>query len=279
MRSFILAAAALSIAALSVAGLSACPDPFTPIGAESEGEDEGETSGEGEGEGAGEGEGEGESPRCAPGVAVGDDVVGTTEGPVRGEKAGDTWRFRGVRFAAPPVGELRFRGPAKPACHSEVVDALDYGNACPQLGFALDAVVGDEDCLFLNVWTPHLSTSAAPAPVLFFIHGGANIIGEASQPLLFNESLYDGQALSEATGAVVVTANYRLGALGFLAHPALTATDGTSGNAGIKDAIKATLDQLHTTHRDRMRSLLALNFQVLEPAALRDSLEEDLSFL
>jgi para-nitrobenzyl esterase len=99
------------------------------------------------------------------------------------------------------------------------------------------AVEGDEDCLFLNVWTPRLD---GKRPVLFFIHGGANVLGSANQPVL-NGNQYDGQTLAAREDAVVVSTNYRLGPLGFLAHPALGAESplGASGNYAIFDQIAA----------------------------------------
>lgn len=205
--------------------------------------DDGHIGDEGEGEG-GEGEGEDFDPfaRCEDSTAtvVADDIVRTTNGLVRGERVDGTWRFRGIRYAAAPKGDLRFAPPQDPSCVDGVANALEYGNACPQFGPSFDVVTGDEDCLFLNVWSPALANEAASEgrPVMFFIHGGGNILGESSQSLVVDD-LYDGQALAEETGNVVVTINYRLGALGFLAHPALTARDGTSGNAGIRDAIHA----------------------------------------
>lgn len=159
-------------------------------------------------------------------------VVVTRQGAVRGEQAGGTWSFKGIPYAAPPVGALRWRPPADAAAWSGVRDALAFGASCPQRS-ADGGSTGDEDCLTLNVWTP-VERPPAPAPVLVFVHGGAHFAGASSVPV------YDGRALSEAGDAVVVTLNYRLGALGFLAHASFGAENasGASGNYGY-------LDQLH----------------------------------
>jgi len=110
--------------------------------------------------------------------------------------------------------------------------ATTFGPNCPQLKSDTGEIVGDEDCLTLNVWAPDGVTHA---PVMFFIHGGGNTIGAASDPM------YDGADLEKRTGSIVVTVEYRLGALGFFAHAGLNAesADGVSGNYGILDQIAA----------------------------------------
>jgi len=152
--------------------------------------------------------------------------VTTTSGVVRGARDGATWTYKGVPFAAPPVGDRRLRAPEPAACVRGERDATAFGPTCPQL--ADGAVVGEEDCLQLNLWTP--AVAAAPRPVMVWIHGGGNSVGTASDPL------YDGRRLAEAGDVIVVTTNYRLGQLGFLAHPAL---DGASGNFGTLDLVRA----------------------------------------
>ncbi len=145
--------------------------------------------------------------------------------------------FRGIPFAAPPVGPQRWQPPTPPIPWQGVrpVDAFG-GNAMQK------AIYGDidqtipgvsEDCLFLNVWTP-AESGAERLPVLFWIHGGAFVVGHGAEPR------YDGGHLA-ARGIVVVTSNYRLGAFGFLAHPELTAESpqGASGNYGLLDQIAA----------------------------------------
>lgn len=143
--------------------------------------------------------------------------------------------FRGIPYAAPPVGRLRWHAP-EPAPHWQGVRAAShYGDACPQPPLHKEAWarVGptSEDCLFLNVWRP---AHAGTYPVMVFVHGGAFTYGAAGVPL------YDGANLARR-GAVIVTINYRLGRLGFFAHPALTreAPDGLLGNYGIMDQIAA----------------------------------------
>ena len=141
-------------------------------------------------------------------------VVRTAQGPVIGAQQGGTRAFRGIPYAAPPVGPRRFRPPEPVAKWSEPLDATRPGKACPQPNTGGYIRESSEDCLSLNVWTP-AQRQEARLPVLVWIHGGAFLQGSA------NDALYDGRALAEAAAAVVVTLNYRLGALGFLSHPAL----------------------------------------------------------
>lgn len=173
---------------------------------------------------------------CTPGTASAPEEVATSFGVFRGEVAGETHVFRGIPYAAPPIGTLRFREPAPPLCSSSVRDATEFGPVCPQLSDGTP--IGDEDCLSLNVWTP-TSRGSEPLPVLFFIHGGGNNQGSGSEALM-GTLLYDGRGLSER-GAIVVTMNYRLGALGFLAHAGLDAerAESTSGNWALRDQIAA----------------------------------------
>ncbi|MGH2603178.1 MAG: carboxylesterase/lipase family protein, partial [Dehalococcoidia bacterium] len=172
-------------------------------------------------------------PTCDAEVATEPGVVLTDRGVLRGERSGETYVFRGIPYAAPPVGELRWRPPSEHDCWTGERAATEFGPICPQLN-AQREVVGDEDCLTLNVWTP-AAPPAAPLPVMLFIHGGGNSQGAGSLPL------YDGQRLAEQGDVVLVTLNYRLGPLGFLAHPTLDAESatGASGNYGILDQIAA----------------------------------------
>lgn len=160
------------------------------------------------------------------------DTVTTEQGPVRGAVVGRTVAFKGIPYAAPPTGALRWRPPQPPPSRSEVLDATQFGAPCAQIG-ENGGVLGGEDCLTLNVWAPN---DAERVPVMVFIHGGGNVQGTAG------DALYDGRKLSEAGRVVVVTLNYRLGPLGFLAHPSLTAEDAvnqSSGNYGLLDQIAA----------------------------------------
>lgn len=179
-------------------------------------------------------------PQCTVGAPEGERVVATTSGLVQGKEAGDTIAFLGIPFAAPPVGELRFKAPAPPACWTDVRPATDYGKKCAQTKVVGGGVDGDEDCLTLNVWTPSLPTAKnEKLPVLMWMYGGANVFGASNQQILSNQ--YDGQKLADSQHAVVVSFNYRVGAFGFLAHPALSAESDhkVSGNYGLLDAIQA----------------------------------------
>ena len=159
--------------------------------------------------------------------------------------------FRGVPYALPPVGDLRWRPPAPRPIHAGRRDATRFGPSCMQgdrlrawakgIATALGTVDRftpapldtSEDCLYLNVWaaTP---VGRANQPVLVWIHGGSNLNGEGHDPW------YDGENLARR-GVVVVTINYRLGIFGFLAHPALTEESGTgsSGNYALLDQVEA----------------------------------------
>lgn len=166
-------------------------------------------------------------------------LVRTREGLLRGEPAGETWLYRAVPFAAPPVGDLRWRAPVEPRCYDGVRAAPEWPPMCPQLVDGEPA--GDEDCLYLNIWAPQGELDdAAPRPVMFFIHGGGNSQGSATVGV-GDDLLYDGQALAEDHGVIVVVIQYRIGTLGYLAHPALAAEspEGRSGNYGQLDIVAA----------------------------------------
>jgi para-nitrobenzyl esterase len=161
-------------------------------------------------------------------------VVTTKNGPVRGAPDGATTSFKRIPFAAPPVGDLRFRPPAPAAPWTDVRDATAFSPQCVQVDYETRAPIGKEDCLYLNVWSPSDRTGA-PLPVLFWIHGGDNVIGSAS------EAYYEAHQLAEKAHVVVVTINYRLGAFGWLAHPAFAneSPHQSSGNYGLLDQIAA----------------------------------------
>ena len=181
-----------------------------------------------------------EEAKCLVDVAPEANVVVTLRGAVRGKVSagGGSVSFKGIPYAEPPTGARRFRAPVSHACWSGVRDALAYGSECAQAGLT-GGTTGDEDCLSLNVWVP--SSSSGTLPVLYFIHGGAEIVGGSNQQL-GTGNLYDGQALAERQHVIVVTTNYRLGALGFLAHPALDAENASgrrSGNYGLLDLLSS----------------------------------------
>lgn len=144
-------------------------------------------------------------------------LIVTDKGAVQGLAQDTTRAFLGIPFAAPPVGDLRWKPPAEVAAWSATRGATEYGHACPQVDVLTGGPGTDlvEDCLYLNVWTP-LVPPKQPAPVMFFIHGGGFVVGSGG------DRTYDGSNLA-AKGVVVVTINYRLGAFGFLDHGGLAA--------------------------------------------------------
>jgi para-nitrobenzyl esterase len=160
----------------------------------------------------------------------GGQISGTTEGGMR--------VFKGIPFAAPPVGDLRWKAPQRVVAWNGVKAANAFGPQClqtpypPGSPYATEPAPMSEDCLYLNVWTA--ANAGDKRPVMVWIHGGAWTRGAGSTPT------YDGIALSKK-GVVVVTTNYRLGPLGFLAHPELTAESPqhASGNYAILDHIAA----------------------------------------
>lgn len=171
-------------------------------------------------------------------MPIDDLVVETSYGPVRGIEENRVISWKGVRYAAAPVGELRFRAPQPPARCTEVADATAYGPACPQPVFPsmpldLGAPQG-EDCLRLNVWASADTQPDDAKPVMVWLHGGAYVLGSSSQ------TLYDGRRLVSHGDVVVVTVNYRLGALGFLDLSSFDrAGRHFDSNVGLRDALAA----------------------------------------
>jgi len=171
-----------------------------------------------------------DAPKDAP-------VVAAPAGAVKGEAIGDLHVFRGIPYAEAPVGNLRWKPPVTAAAWQGVRDATKFGAACYQPVPRTASIYADppatmsEDCLLLNVWAPE---NAENAPVMVWIHGGSLTGGYG------HEITYDGAALAKR-GIVVVSINYRLGILGYMAHPALSAEspDHVSGNYGLLDQIEA----------------------------------------
>jgi para-nitrobenzyl esterase len=154
-------------------------------------------------------------------------VVVTETGAVRGKVTAGVEGFFGIPYAAPPVGQRRWKPPARAADWQGVRDATKHAPHCAQPVSPVGVATSTEDCLYLNVVAPAGSRKGAPdLPVLVFIHGGGLIYGESDD--------YDAAELA-SHGAVVVTVNYRLGTLGNLAHPALADRSGASGNYGWLD--------------------------------------------
>ena len=190
------------------------------------------------------GGGEGDTP-----PTVRDTSLGRIQGSDDSAATG-TYAWKGVPFARPPVGALRWKAPVDPDAWTGTRAATEFGNACVQYGriygpganntydetiaTTLNQAVGSEDCLYLNVWRP--ASGEANLPVIVFIHGGSNVSGYTADPM------YDGAMLAKTANAVVVTVNYRLGIFGWLNVPQLK--DGSSaaddsGNFATLDTIKA----------------------------------------
>lgn len=157
------------------------------------------------------------------------DEVRIKQGALKGSVEGDVAIFKNIPFAAPPVSDLRWRAPRPPAEWSGVRDATSFGPVCMQPNQLPSAE--SEDCLSLNVWTP-AARSPTPLPVMVWIHGGGFDLGSGVR--------YNGTAFVH-DGVVLVTINYRLGRLGFFAHPALAGNgpDGTLADFGLLDQIAA----------------------------------------
>ena len=147
-------------------------------------------------------------------MAGNDTVVDTVYGPVRGSDDGRVKVWKGVRYAAAPTGERRWRAPEPPQPWTEIADAHEFMPVCPQpveprIPIDLGAAQG-EDCLGLNIWASSDTAAGDGKPVMVWVHGGAYILGSASQ------ALYDGGVLAGSGDVIVVTISYRLGAFGFL---------------------------------------------------------------
>ena len=169
-----------------------------------------------------------------------------SEGSVIGlEGENNTYTWKGIPFAKPPVGELRWKAPEDASPWTGTLEAGKFKAGCFQRASMFgadgeDKWSGSEDCLYLNIWTPKLSqedieNSQEKLPVMMWIHGGANVVGSAH--------VYDPSILVSKHKVIVVTVQYRMGPLGWFRHPALydsfSSKSDISGNYGTLDTIKA----------------------------------------
>jgi para-nitrobenzyl esterase len=165
--------------------------------------------------------------RPGPAAAAGNGrLVLTADGWVQGKTAGSTDEYLGIPYAAPPAGALRWRPPQPAARWGGVREAVSYAPHCPQPPSGFGIASTSENCLYLNVFTP-AGRAGRNLPVMVWLHGGSFLVGESDD--------YNPAALVR-DGVVVVTVNYRLGALGFLADAALAGRPGdASGDYGLED--------------------------------------------
>ncbi|MBL7920424.1 MAG: carboxylesterase family protein [Bacteroidia bacterium] len=174
--------------------------------------------------------------------SVSSQTVTTQFGPVQGSINGSVIQFLGIPFAKPPVGSLRWKAPQNPDSWSSALITNSFAPVCPQKKFTQGSssytLTGNEDCLYLNIWTPQ--TGAGTRPVLVFIHGGGNQQGGASEDG-GGTQMFFGKNMAQRGNAVVVTIQYRLGPLGFLVHPGLEQenTNNVSGNYAVMDQVLA----------------------------------------
>lgn len=183
---------------------------------------------------------------AAAGKTAGGLVIDTRYGRIKGTRSGSVRSFKGIPYAAPPIGGRRFLAPEPPASWKGVRDASTLGHPSiqdnPDYPAWLDPEPESEDCLYLNVWTPS-KPHTAPLPVMVWLHGGAYVFGSAGAPV------YDGAALAETAGVVVVSINHRLTALGYAwfgdlipelaAHPTPGQQDIVSALEWVRDNIAA----------------------------------------
>ncbi len=166
-----------------------------------------------------------------PGGSTGEVILQTPLGKLRGQSNADVHIFRGIPFAEPPTGPLRFRAPEPKKPWPGIRDATHFAPAAVQPGDR--TVPQNEDCLYLNIWTPATASSAQGLPVFVWIHGGGFTGGESFAPI------FDGTGFAQG-GIVVVTVAYRLGVLGFLdVEPLLGPTYAGSANNALRDLIQA----------------------------------------
>lgn len=149
-----------------------------------------------------------------------------------GYSDGTITTFHSIPFAAPPVGSLRFRAPQPPTAWSGVLDTTGLPEPCPQLKVDGTLFLGNEDCLYLQVYVPEEPIDKGPLPVMFWIFGGAYVLGDSSE-----FGWYDGTNLAKNNDVIVVTVNYRVGPFGFMALSGLQSEDpnNSTGNAALQD--------------------------------------------
>ncbi|HHV11865.1 MAG TPA: carboxylesterase family protein [Clostridiales bacterium] len=170
-------------------------------------------------------------------------ILKVSNGQIRGVETENAFVYKGIPYAKPPVGKLRFNAPQACEPWEGIYEADTFPNRCVQGSQSPDSMYGkefyadsewippeSEDCLYLNVWIPKFVKE--PCPVAIWIHGGGFLSGFSS------EVEFDGEEYAKR-GVILVTINYRLGMLGFFCHPELTARDGRSGNYGLLDQIAA----------------------------------------
>lgn len=169
-------------------------------------------------------------------------TVSTQFGSIQGAQNGNVIQFLGIPYAKPPMNNLRWKAPENPNNWASTIATTSFAPVCPQKlfqqGDTTSTIVGNEDCLYLNVWTPQVG--AGTRPVLVFIHGGGNQQGSANE-VNGGTQMYFGKNMAERGDAVIVTIQYRLGPLGFLVHPGLEPenANGTAGNYAVLDQILA----------------------------------------
>ena len=175
------------------------------------------------------------------------EIVTITTGQLTGVVENGSDAYKGIPYAAAPVGDLRWKPPQPVTPWAGIREANAFLSPCPQSPESTGSIsaipyLGAEDCLYLNVWTPAGRQAGERLPVMFFIHGGGNFAGSSSDStdIIINTiggpALYDGSRLASRGNVIVVTANYRLGPLGFIYHLAMT---GNTGNFGLLDQIEA----------------------------------------
>ena len=206
-------------------------------------------------------------------AATSPDMVTIKDGALKGAVADGVASFKNIPFAAPPVGPLRWKPPQKEAAWTGVRDATAFGPTCMQVSGMFGGRGGpaSEDCLQLNVYTPANRPKGKKLPVMVWIYGGGFVGGAASY--------YNGTSFAQ-DGVVLVTVNYRLGRLGWFAHPGLTAEaqGGPTGDFGLMDQIaglkwvKANIgafggDASNVTVFGESAGAMSVNYLLISPEA------------